>query len=237
MQVLILAGGFGTRLAEETDLIPKPMVHIGNKPILVHIMEYYASYGHTDFLIAAGYRSQVIRDYFDNHKMKNEQESDWTIQTVDTGLDTGTGGRIRKLRNELDDEFMMTYGDGLSNVDLDGLIQHHRNLGKIATVTAVRPPPRFGSLEHSNGIVTRFSEKSPQNAGWINGGFFYLHKEVCEYIEDDSLSFEGSPIDRLVRNKELTAFQHQGWWQPMDTLRDKRTLELIWQQGSAPWIR
>lgn len=170
-------------------------------------------------------------------KWKISKEATRTIQTVDTGLDTGTGGRIRKLRNELDDEFMMTYGDGLSNVDLDGLLQHHRNLSKIATVTAFRPTPRFGSLEHSEGMVTRFSEKSSQNAGWINGGFLCLHKEVCGYIEDDSLSFESSPMDRMVRAKELAAFQHQGWRQRMDTFRDKRRLELIWQQGNAPWIR
>ena len=237
MQVLILAGGLGTRLAEETDLIPKPMVRIGGKPILLHIMKYYSSFGHVDFLISAGYKSEVIKEFFDDKNTQRDLTRGWSVEIIDTGIETGTGGRIRKLQAELDKEFMMTYGDGLSNVNLDDLAMHHQELGKVGTVTAVRPPARFGSLEHSEGLVTKFSEKNPQDAGWINGGFFYLDRGVCDYIEDDSSSFEGSPVDHLVLDQELAAYQHEGWWQPMDTLRDKRTLESIWAQGTAPWLR
>ena len=231
MQVVILAGGFGTRLSEETDLIPKPMVRIGDIPILHHIINFYSGFGHKEFVIALGYKADVVFDYFEVNK-----NSELTITLVDTGLETSTGGRIKKLKDILDDEFMLTYGDGLSNVNINELLDHHRRFGKIATVTAVRPPARFGTIEISNGVVTKFAEKDPQDAGWINGGFFCLNKKVCDYISDFTTSFESEPLNELVEIQELTAYEHQGWWQPMDTLRDKRTLQSIWDKGNAPWL-
>jgi glucose-1-phosphate cytidylyltransferase len=231
MQVVILAGGFGTRLSEETDLIPKPMVKIGNIPILHHIIDYYAKFGHREFVLALGYKAEIVEDYFKRREILN-----CNVLSVDTGLDTSTGGRIKKLESYLDDEFMLTYGDGLSNVDLHSLLKHHHQFGKIATVTAVRPPARFGSIEISDGRVTKFAEKDPQDVGWINGGFFCLKKEVCRYISDPNLSFESDAMNKLVSNGELSAYEHRGWWQPMDTLRDKRTLEALWNKGDAPWL-
>jgi glucose-1-phosphate cytidylyltransferase len=231
MQVVILAGGFGTRLSEETDLIPKPMVKIGNIPILHHIMNFYSEFGHKDFVIALGYKAEVIIEYFQSTK-----NPDWSINLVDTGLETSTGGRIKKLENLLDEEFMLTYGDGLSNINIELLLAHHHRLGKLATVSAVRPPARFGTIEISNGIVTKFAEKDPQDAGWINGGFFCLNKKICSFISDSTTSFESEPLSHLAEIKELTAYEHQGWWQPMDTLRDKRTLESLWNKGEAPWL-
>ena len=232
MQVVILAGGFGTRLSEETDLIPKPMVRIGDVPILQHIMNYYSGFGHNEFIIALGYKANLIEEYFHSLKTPN-----WNVKLIDTGLETSTGGRIKKLESELQDEFMLTYGDGLSNINIDDLIVHHQRHGKIATVSAVRPPARFGTIEISNGIVTKFAEKDPQDAGWINGGFFCLNKKVCDYILDETTSFESEPLNHLVSIQELSAFEHHGWWQPMDTLRDKRTLVSLWEKGGAPWLR
>ena len=232
VQVVILAGGFGTRLSEETELIPKPMVRIGDIPILHHIINFYSGFGHKDFVIALGYKADVIIDYF-----KANKNSELTIKLVDTGLETSTGGRIKKLKEVLDDEFMLTYGDGLSNVNVNELLDHHRRFGKIATVTAVRPPARFGTIEISNGVVTKFAEKDPQDAGWINGGFFCLNKKVCDYISDFNTSFESEPLNYLVEIQELTAYEHHGWWQPMDTLRDKKTLQSIWDKGDAPWLQ
>jgi glucose-1-phosphate cytidylyltransferase len=231
MQVVILAGGFGTRLSEETDKIPKPMVQIGNIPILHHIMNFYSGFGHKDFVIALGYKAEVIREYFGELKTPK-----WNVNLVDTGLDTATGGRIKKLENNLDDEFMLTYGDGLSNVNIELLLNHHRRFGKLATVTAVRPPARFGTIEIFNGAVTKFAEKDPQQTGWINGGFFCLNKKVCSFISDTTTHFEGDPLNHLVAIEELTAYEHNGWWQPMDTLRDKRSLEDLWNSGTAPWL-
>ena len=231
MQVVILAGGFGTRLSEETDLIPKPMVKIGDIPILHHIMNFYSGFGHRDFVVALGYKAEVIVEYFE--QIKNPG---WTISLIDTGLDTSTGGRIKRLEKVLDEEFMLTYGDGLSNINIENLLNHHQRFGKIATVTAVRPPARFGTIEISNSIVTKFAEKDPQDAGWVNGGFFCLNKKVCSFISDSTISFESEPLKHLVELEELTAYEHQGWWQPMDTLRDKRSLELLWKNGEAPWL-
>lgn len=230
MQVVILAGGFGTRLSEETDSIPKPMVRIGGIPILQHIMNYYSSFGHKDFVIALGYKAEVIQDYFENLP-----KNDWNLSLEDTGLETSTGGRIKRLERQLDDEFMLTYGDGLSNVNIEQLLEHHKRFGKLATVTAVRPPARFGTIEISNSLVTKFAEKDPQDAGWINGGFFCLNRKVCSFIRDSTTSFESEPLNELVALEQLTAFEHHGWWQPMDTLRDKRELESIWNKGNAPW--
>ena len=234
MQVVILAGGFGTRLSEETDLIPKPMVRIGNLPILQHIMDYFAIFGHTDFIIALGYKKDKIIEYFKDGTSQ-KRNAGWDIKLVDTGLETSTGGRIKKLEDLLDEDFMLTYGDGLSNVNLDLLLDHHRRFNKLATVTAVRPPARFGTIDISNGIVTKFAEKDPQEAGWINGGFFCLQKEICSFIRDETTSFESEPLRKLVSIQQLSAFEHHGWWHPMDTLRDKRTLETIWDSGQAPW--
>jgi glucose-1-phosphate cytidylyltransferase len=231
MQVVILAGGFGTRLSEETDQIPKPMVKIGNIPILQHIMNFYSKFGHKDFVIALGYKAEVISDYFASVEIPG-----WNVNLVDTGLETSTGGRIKELENLLDDQFMLTYGDGLSNVNINQLLEHHKRFNKIATVTAVRPPARFGTIEISNGVVTKFAEKDPQDAGWINGGFFCLNKKVCSFISDTTTSFESKPMNDLVSIEELTAYEHHGWWQPMDTLRDKRSLESLWEKGDAPWL-
>jgi glucose-1-phosphate cytidylyltransferase len=231
MQVVILAGGFGTRLSEETDLIPKPMVRIGKIPILQHIMNYYSGFGHKDFVVALGYKAEVINDYF-----AAVQNPELNIKLVDTGLNTSTGGRIKRLQSVLDHEFMLTYGDGLSNVNIDELLDHHQRFGKIATVTAVRPPARFGAIEISNGVVTKFAEKDPRDTGWINGGFFCINKKVCNFISDSKTSFESETLVQLVRIHELSAFEHYGWWQPMDTLRDKRTLESLWDKGESPWL-
>jgi glucose-1-phosphate cytidylyltransferase len=232
MQVVILAGGFGTRLSEETDLIPKPMVRIGNIPILKHIMNIYSNFGHKDFVIAIGYKSEVIQEYF-----QEESNPDWNITLVETGLEASTAGRIKKLENQLHEEFMLTYGDGLCNININHLLEHHKKFGKLATVTAVRPPARFGTIEVSNGIVTKFSEKDPQDAGWINGGFFCLNKRICSFITDSTTSFESEPLNQLVAIEQLTAYEHHGWWQPMDTLRDKRSLEALWNSGEAPWTK
>ena len=231
MQVVILAGGFGTRLSEETDLIPKPMVRIGSLPIIQHIMNYYSGFGHKDFVLALGYKANLIEEYFSSVEMP-----DWNIRLIDTGLETSTGGRIKRLENVLEDEFMLTYGDGLSDINIDELLDHHKRFGKIATVSAVRPPARFGTIEISNGIVSKFAEKDPQDAGWINGGFFCLNKKICEYIFDETTSFESDPLNKLVSIQELSAFEHNGWWQPMDTLRDKRSLVSLWEEGRAPWL-
>lgn len=233
MQVVILAGGFGTRLAEETDLIPKPMVKIGDDPILLHIMKYYAAFGHTEFLIALGYKAHLVFNYFESRDYF--KHLGWTVKLVDTGLETSTGGRVKRLANLLDNEFMLTYGDGLSNVNLNTLVAHHRHHEKIATVTAVHPPARFGSLVIRDNFVVEFAEKDPKDTGWINGGFFVLSKRVCEYLPDNLTPFEGEPMIKLVQSKQLVAFQHDGWWQPMDTLRDKRILEELWSTGGAPW--
>jgi glucose-1-phosphate cytidylyltransferase len=235
MQVVILAGGYGTRLSEETQFIPKPMVRIGEIPILQHIMNYYSKFGHTEFLVALGYKAEIIEDYFAQEDSKR-LNAGRMISLIDTGLDTSTGGRIKMLTKELENNFMLTYGDGLSNVNLDELLSYHNKMNRLATVTAVRPPARFGTIEISNGLVTRFAEKDPQDSGWINGGFFCLRKEVCNFILDDTTSFESEPLSQLVKINELSAFEHNGWWQPMDTLRDKRTLEAIWERGDAPWV-
>lgn len=235
MQVVILAGGFGTRLSEETDVIPKPMVRIGNVPILRHIMNYYARFGHIDFIIALGYKAHVIIEYFDQVSL-DEPGLSWKIDLIDTGLQTATGGRIKRIENLLNSEFLLTYGDGLSNVDLNALVDFHKTSKRLATLTAVKPPPRFGTIEISNGAVTNFAEKDPRNSGWINGGFFYINKEVCSLIDGDQTSFENEPLNKLVEQGQLGAFEHHGWWQPMDTLRDKRTLEAIWKNRTVPWL-
>ncbi len=253
MQVVILAGGLGTRLSEETGSIPKPMVPIGDDPIIVHLMRYFASFGHNNFLVALGYKGYVIKEFFANYALHNsdlrinisekkievlESRADnWTVELVDTGQATMTGGRILRLKDYLEPEFFLTYGDGLSDVNLDALVKHHKAQQRLATVTAVRPPARFGSLDVSGGAVTRFGEKVARDAGWINGGFFYLSKSILDYLENDSTVLEGRPLEKLVEENQLSAFTHDGFWQPMDTMRDKLILESIWQGEDIPWKR
>ncbi len=253
MQVVILAGGLGTRLSEETVSIPKPMVTIGEDPIIVHLMRYFASFGHNNFLVALGYKGYVIKEFFANYALHNSdlrinisekkievlesRAENWTVELIDTGQETMTGGRILRLKDYLEPEFFMTYGDGLSDVNLDALVKHHKAQKRLATVTAVRPLARFGSLEVSEGTVTRFGEKVAQDAGWINGGFFCLSKSILDYLENDSTVLEGRPLEKLVEENQLSAFIHDGFWQPMDTIRDKLILESIWQGEDIPWKR
>jgi glucose-1-phosphate cytidylyltransferase len=232
---VILAGGYGTRLSEETDMIPKPMVRIGNIPILRHIINYYSKFGHKDFIIAAGYKAELIDKYFKEESLSIKNDS-LNIKVIDTGVEVSTGGRIKYLEDQLDEEFMLTYGDGLSNINLNDLLQHHKKYNKIATVTAVRPPARFGAISISNGIVTRFAEKDTQDTSWINGGFFCLNKKICTFIQDMLTPFENDPLNKVVSIEQLSAFEHHGWWQPMDTLRDKRSLQSLWEKGEAPWL-
>jgi len=233
---VILAGGYGTRLSEETDMIPKPMVKIGDIPILRHIINYYSKFGHKDFIIAAGYKAELINKYF-KEELFSIKNDNLNIEVIDTGVEVSTGGRIKYLEDQLDEEFMLTYGDGLSNVNLNDLISHHKKYNKIATVTAVRPPARFGAISISNGIVTRFAEKDTQDTSWINGGFFCLNKKICSFIQDMITPFENGPLNEVVSIEQLSAFEHHGWWQPMDTLRDKRSLQSLWEKGEAPWLK
>ena len=229
MKVVILCGGLGSRLAEETKKIPKPMVKIGGKPILVHIITIYQKYGFNEFILASGYKSKVIEKYF--NKKKN-------INVVNTGLNTLTGKRLYKLKNffKKDENFMLTYGDGLSSQNLTKLLKFHEKNKKIATVTAVRPPVRFGELKITNNNVTSFREKLQSRGSWINGGFFVFNYRIFNYINDKNSMLEVEPINKLVKNKELNAFKHQGFWQCMDTLRDKNFLNNLLKRRKAPWI-
>jgi len=251
MQVVILAGGLGSRLAEETVSLPKPMVSIGHDPILVHIMRFFAAQGHTEFVVALGFKGAVIKDYFRNFSQNNSSlrirttdstvevlngtENNWVIDLIDTGLESGTGGRLRKLEPYLKERFLMTYGDGLSNVNLPALIALHDRTKSLATVTAVQPPARFGGLEIEGDIVKSFREKSKSDVAWVNGGFFVLEKSILEFISTDETAFEEEPLQNLAIQGELAAYRHSGFWQPMDTLKDKMHLEEIWQSGNAPW--
>jgi glucose-1-phosphate cytidylyltransferase len=253
MKTVILAGGLGTRLAEETDLRPKPMVEIGGRPILWHVMSIYAAHGFREFVIACGYRGEVIKQYFHDYAVHaadwridlksgertqlSQSAPDWTIHAVDTGLQTLTGGRLRRLRPMLEaGTFMVTYGDGLSNVNLRELVRFHQAHGRLATVTAVHPPARFGAMELSGDRVERFSEKPQTDVGWINGGFFVFEPRVLDLIAGDDVSLEREPLERLASAGELMAYRHDGFWQPMDTLREKRLLESLWDGGHAPWL-
>ena len=252
MKVVLLAGGFGSRISEHTETRPKPMIEIGQYPILWHIMNIYASHGFNEFVVACGYRSEVLKDYFHNFFIRHadyvvslrdgkeeivrSEAPDWKIALVDTGLNTMTGGRLRRLRSWLGDEpFMVTYGDGVSNVDIKALVAYHRSQGKLATVTAVRPPARFGGLTIEGSLVREFSEKPQSGEGWINGGFFVFEPRVLDYLAGDAMSLEREPMERLASEGQLAAFQHEGFWQPMDTLRDRRVLEALWESGKAPW--
>jgi glucose-1-phosphate cytidylyltransferase len=230
MRVIILAGGFGTRLGEVTDLIPKPMVSVGGKPIIVHLMEHFASYGHTQFHLALGYKADVIEKYF------NEHSFEWTINLHDTGLHTATGGRAKQISSFLNGErCFLTYGDGLSNVDLSQLEVFHNNHGKLATVTAVHPAARFGELDLDGDRVLSFDEKPQLQTGWINGGFFLLENDFFKYIGSDSIMLEREPLESATKDKNLYAFKHDGFWQCMDTRRDHKLLEDLYQKGNPPW--
>ena len=252
MKVVILAGGLGTRLAEETEIKPKPMIEIGGRPILWHIMKHYAHYGFKEFFIALGYRGEVIKRYFldyyslngsmtinlSNGKMKSHKKEcdDWIIHLMDTGQETYTGGRVKRLEPWLKDgTFMVTYGDGVSNIDLKGLLKFHRAQGRIATVSAVRPPARFGGLIFNGDLVVKFTEKPQIGEGWINGGFLVFEPTIFRYLEGDKSSLEADAMERLAADNQLVAYKHDRFWQCMDTLRDKNLLERLWQAGGAPW--
>jgi glucose-1-phosphate cytidylyltransferase len=252
MKTVILAGGAGSRIAELTATIPKPMVEIGGKPLLWHIMNIYAHYGIEEFVLALGYKSEVIKEYFLNFYAKNNdltidlkrgktvihegRQPKWIVDLIDTGLLTQTGGRLKRLEQWLGGQtFMMTYGDGVADINIQELLHFHRSHGKLATITAVRPPARFGGLILEDLQVREFSEKNQSQEGWINGGFFVLEPEVLAYIDGDEVSWEKEPLERLADEGELMAFHHAGFWQPMDTLREKRLLESLWESGRAPW--
>ena len=231
MKVILLAGGFGTRLSEYTDAIPKPMVQIGDKPMLWHIMSIYAKYNYKDFVIAAGYKSEVIKEYF------SKNAKDWNVELVETGKNTMTGGRVKRLQKIIGNETcMLTYGDGLSNINLDSLIEFHKSHKKLVTVSAVRPPARFGAIELNENKVTSFKEKSHLGEGWINGGFFVVEPEFFNFIHGDSTYLEREPLEKAVSKGELFAYKHNGFWQCMDTKRDKDNLEEIYSKD-APWLR
>ena len=252
MKVVILAGGRGSRLGEETTTRPKPLVEIGGRPILWHIMNLYGHHGHTSFLIACGYKGEMIKEYFHNYfihhsdyfvalgtgalDVVNASPLDWRVGVIDTGIGTQTGGRILRLRRWIGDEpFMVTYGDGVGNIDIGRLLERHRSHGKLATVTAVRPPSRFGALSLDGETVREFSEKPQAGEGWINGGFFVFEPGVFEYLGDDQTVLERDTLERLTADRQLMAFPHTGFWQPMDTPRDKELLETLWATDRAPW--
>ena len=252
MKVVILAGGLGTRLTEETVVKPKPMVEVGGQPILWHIMKHYGHYAFREFVIALGYRGEAIKRYFLDYQRltgnmtldlkrgeimtRDEQCEDWIVQLIDTGAATQTGGRIKRLRPLLQDEtFMVTYGDGVCNLDLLKLLEFHRRNGRIATVTAVRPPSRFGGLVFDGDIVKAFTEKPQIGEGWINGGFLVFEPQLFDYLEDDDTVLESGALERLAADGQLAAFRHAGFWQCMDTLRDKHLLNSLWEEHAAPW--
>jgi glucose-1-phosphate cytidylyltransferase len=252
MKVAILAGGLGTRLSEETETKPKPMVEIGGQPILWHIMRHYAYYGFEDFTIALGYKGAIIKKYMVDYcslnsnltvnlkngliNMHGNSSPNWTVELVETGLHTNTGGRIKRLAPYLNQEtFMLTWGDGVSDINLRDLLDFHRSHGKLATMTAVHPPARFGHLELNGNQIIEFSEKPQTLEGWINGAFFVLEPGIFDYIDDDDTQWEKAPLERLAKDGQLMAYKHTSFWQCMDTLRDKRLLEKLWEAGNAPW--
>ena len=252
MKVVILAGGLGTRLAEETEVKPKPLVEIGDHPILWHIMKIYGHFGYKEFVVALGYKGNLIKRYFlDYHnlqpdmtlnltsgvtEMRESETEDWTIHLVNTGKESMTGGRVKRLADYINGEtFMVTYGDGVSNIDIGELVKFHKSHGKLATVTAVRPSARFGEILIGENSIAEFKEKSQTGEGWINGGFMVLEPQVFDYLGGDDSVLEVDLLERLAVEKQLTAFRHEGFWQCMDTLRDKRQLEAAWDSGSPPW--
>ena len=255
MKVVILCGGLGTRLAEETSIKPKPMVEIGGRPILWHIMKIYEKHNFTDFVLALGYKGEYIKDYFLNYhsrqsdlyidlrngsvKFSNPNSEEWSVALINTGEKTLTGGRLLRLQNYLKDEdtFMLTYGDGVSNIDITELLKFHKSHGKIATISAVKPSARFGGLKIDDGKVTNFKEKPQSGEGYINGGFFIFNKEIFNFIKDDNEMLEHDPLEKLVELNELMAYQHEGYWQCMDTIRDKESLKALWDADNAYWLK
>lgn len=252
MKAVILAGGFGTRLSEETNILPKPMVQIGGKPVLWHIMKNYSFHGINEFIICLGYKGYVIKEYFANYflhmsdvtfnikenrmHVHGHKAEPWTITLIETGEGTKTGGRLKRIKEYLDDEdFCFTYGDGVGDVDITSLIRFHREQKTMATVTAVQPPGRFGSLDLEQNRIVKFNEKPQGDNTWVSGGFFVLSPRVFKYIEGDETVWERGPMERLASEGQLAAFKHQGFWKPMDTLRDKVLLEELWNTGKAPW--
>jgi glucose-1-phosphate cytidylyltransferase len=257
MKVVILCGGYGTRIRDVADKIPKPMIPIGRFPILWHIMKYYASYGHRDFILCLGYKSSVIKDFFLNYEAhtkdftielgrkdtltfhNDHEESDWRVTLADTGLEAMTGARIKRIQKYVgDDAFMLTYGDGVGDIDLNLLQAFHLGHGRTLTVTGVRPPGRFGELVHSDGVITEFNEKPQATGGRISGGFFVATPKVFDYLnDDDGLVFEQQPMRGLVTDRQLMVFEHDGFWQPMDTSREYQLLNSLYERGEAPWVR
>jgi glucose-1-phosphate cytidylyltransferase len=252
MKAVILAGGLGTRIAEESTVRPKPMVEIGGKPVLWHIMKLYSHHGIDEFVICLGYKGYLIKEYFANYCLHNSdvtfdmttnrmqvhqrKAEAWKVTLVDTGEKTQTAGRLKRVASYLDGEtFCFTYGDGLADVDIRSLIGFHREQGRKATVTAVQPPGRFGAIDIEGQHITRFHEKPLGDGTWVNGGFFVLNRSVLEYIDDDDTVWEQAPLEKLAREGELSAYKHRGFWQPMDTLRDRNRLEELWQAGDPPW--
>ncbi len=252
MKVVILAGGLGTRLAEETEIKPKPMVEIGGKPIIWHIMKHYAHYGFKEFYVSLGYKGEYIKKYFleytsvqgnltvnlatGEHKFHKKSSNDWIIHLIDTGLDSNTGGRVRRLKPWLEDEtFMVTYGDGVSNVNLHELLDFHKSHGLCGTVSAVRPPARFGGLIFEGKKVKKFTEKSQTAEGWINGGFLVFEPQIFDYLDNDNTGLEADTLERLATNGQLAAYQHFGFWQCMDTVRDRMRLNEMWDNNQAKW--
>lgn len=253
MKVVILAGGFGTRLSEYTGSIPKPMVEIGGKPIIWHIMKRYADYGYKDFVIALGYKAEVIKNYFANYHLgqndytvnlssgnivvSSSGDLDWNVSLIDTGLNTMTGGRIKRLREHLKNErFMLTYGDGVANVDIKQLVEHHSNSNNLVTLTAVRPTARFGELELDDNLIISFQEKSQMNVGWVNGGFLVCEPQMLDFIEDDTIMLEREPLEVIAKKLRLGAFKHYGFWQCMDSKRDRDLLQTLCDEGNQVWL-
>ena len=256
MKTVILCGGYGSRLGEETIKMPKPMIEIGGNPILWHIMKRYSKFNIKDFIIALGYKGEYIKDYFYNYNIRNNNFSidlassktkilnnkleNWKIDLIDTGLNTMTGGRLLRLKSQLENEqmFMLTYGDGLSNINIDELVNFHKSHGKIGTMSVVKPPMKFGEVFlDSDNLVKKFQEKPEQNTGWINGGFFVFSPKIFDYIENDSIMLEREPLENLVTDNELMAFKHNDFWQCMDTMKEKQLLNSIWEKGDAPWTK
>ena len=253
MKVVILAGGFGTRISEESHLKPKPMIEIGDMPILWHIMKQYSHFGFDEFVICAGYKQQVIKEWFSNYFLKtsditfdftaenkiivhNKHTENWKVTIVDTGLNTMTGGRLKRVKEYIGGEtFLMTYGDGVSDVDINETIKFHKNHGKLATITAIQPEGRFGYIDLTNDEVNSFREKSDHDTGWINAGFMVLEPKVLDYIKDDTIMFEREPMEKIAFEGQMMCYKHTGFWQCMDTLRDKEKLDKLWNSGNAPW--
>ena len=252
MKVVLLAGGFGTRISEESQLKPKPMINIGGMPIIWHIMKLYSHYGFNEFIICAGYKQEVIKEWFGNYFLHTsditfdftegnkvivhrQHAEPWKVTVVDTGLHTLTGGRLKRIKKYIDGTFLMTYGDGVCDVNVPEVITLHQKYSKLATLTAVQPEGRFGMMDMDGDYIGSFREKSKTDTGWINGGFIVLEPEVLDYVKDDTISFEREPLEKLANEGQLINYKHYGFWQCMDTLRDKQKLEELWESGRAPW--